>query len=70
LQISHDQFLILEIALVSVVESFPTHPVNACCFRTVVVKDVLERLFDPLTFANEVIQVFKSMTAIGVCLTG
>jgi len=35
------ELLILEIALVCVVEGFPTHPINACRFRTVVVEDVL-----------------------------
>jgi len=35
------ELFVLEIALVCVVEGFPTHPINSCRSRTVVAQDVL-----------------------------
>jgi hypothetical protein len=64
------KLLILEVLLVHVVEVLPTHPVHASRSRAVVIQDMLESLFNPLPFAQQMVQVFKVMGSFCFCFSG
>jgi hypothetical protein len=53
--------LILEVTFLRIIEAFPAYAINAGRLRPVVVEDMPERLLYPLSFTEQVIQVFKPM---------
>jgi hypothetical protein len=64
------ELLILEVLLVHVVKVLPTHPIDASRSRAVVVQNMLEGLFNPFPFAQQMVQVFKVMGSFCFCFSG
>src|SRR6266446_1557627 len=64
------KLLILEVALVHIVEAFPTHPVNTSRMSAVVVQHMLVSFFDPFPLAQQMVQIFKVMCFVRFCFSG